>query len=411
MRLTIVSRIYRPEPSAASNFLGAVADAATDAGHTVTVLTAKPPRHLASQGRGKRGAQRGTQNSAWRGSAADALGGGETVKTFPVLRDKTGYVRGYAQYMSFDIPLFFRLLFHKKPDVLYVEPPPTTGAVVRVICALRRIPYVYDTADLWSEAAVNATGSKLVLRVLRALESFALRGADHATTISEGVRVRLARFAPKLPVTVVGFGANTESFKYTPAPVEKHFVYAGTYSDIHGAEVFVQAFAEFSRQNPGYRLTFVGNGTVGQTLEECASSLGIADRFAVLAPITEPELQQLLSGSLCSLASLKPGVNYDYAFATKIYSAIASGCPVIFAGIGPTVDFITEAKDSVKIGEATAHDAAAVAAAMQRLAADPLTPAERQQLAAWTDQQHSLKSSANRVLSVIMETLKNPRRR
>ncbi|MDO5500237.1 MAG: hypothetical protein Q4F67_11230 [Propionibacteriaceae bacterium] len=36
---------------------------------------------------------------------------------------------------------------------MIVEPPPTTGLVVRVACALRRTPYVYYAADLWSVAA------------------------------------------------------------------------------------------------------------------------------------------------------------------------------------------------------------------------------------------------------------------
>ncbi|MFP3822035.1 hypothetical protein SB658_25400, partial [Bacillus sp. SIMBA_008] len=78
MRVAIVSRIYRPEPSAASLFLGAVADELTGRGNRVVVLTARPPkstrtpRHV------------------------------ETVRTFPVVRDRQGYVRGYIPYLSFD---------------------------------------------------------------------------------------------------------------------------------------------------------------------------------------------------------------------------------------------------------------------------------------------------------------------
>ena len=144
MRVTLVSRIYRPEPAAASQFLGAVADALAEDGDDVTVLTARPPRRMA------------------------VPSSRERVKTFPVLRDRDGYVRGYLPYLSFDVPLAFRLLFARRPDVVFVEPPPTTGAVVRAICALRRVPYVYDAADVWSDAANMATGSSLVITVLRA---------------------------------------------------------------------------------------------------------------------------------------------------------------------------------------------------------------------------------------------------
>ena len=76
----------------------------------------------------------------------------------PVLRDEAGYVRGYAQYMSFDLPLALRLLAGRRPDLVVAEPPPTTGAVVRVIAALRGVPYAYYAADVWSDAS-QATGA------------------------------------------------------------------------------------------------------------------------------------------------------------------------------------------------------------------------------------------------------------
>src|SRR5690606_13318388 len=81
---------------------------------------------------------------------------GIEVRRAPAIRNAAGYIRGYVSYLSFDLPLFFRLLFMRRADLILVEPPPTTGAIVRVAAWLRRIPYVYDAADLWSDAA-NAT--------------------------------------------------------------------------------------------------------------------------------------------------------------------------------------------------------------------------------------------------------------
>jgi len=154
LRIAVVSRIYRPEPAAASLFLGAVVDALLAEGHEVDVLTATPPAGMRPESRGER------------------------VRTRRVLRDASGYVRGYAGYMSFDIPLAFRLLMLPKPHAVLVEPPPTTGAVVRMVCALRRIPYVYDAADIWSDAAQLEDVPGWVIRALRAVERFALRGAS-----------------------------------------------------------------------------------------------------------------------------------------------------------------------------------------------------------------------------------------
>ncbi|XPP27438.1 MAG: glycosyltransferase family 4 protein [Leucobacter sp.] len=377
LRVMIVSRIYRPEASAAAFFLGSVADSLSQAGHEVEVITARMPKGLAPEPRGER------------------------VRTFPVLRDRTGYVRGYLQYMSFDIPLFFRLLFARRPDVVFVEPPPTTGTVVRTVCALRRIPYVYDAADIWSDAADNATGSGVVIRVLRSLERFGMNGARRIVTISQGVADRIAELGIRRPVTVTGFGADTVSFRYEEASTEPVFLYAGSYSAWHGAEVLIDAFAEFSRTHPGYTLRFIGNSTERDALGARASARGISHCVEFFATVPATELLPHLSRAVASLATLKPNSGYDYAFTTKTYSALAAGCPVLFAGPGPTAPFLQEAARHVRAGEAVAYDAAAIARAMREIVDHAPDAQARAATARWTEQHHSMTAVAERVRAAI----------
>lgn len=387
MRVVIATRIYRPEPSAASFFLGSVADALTASGHDVEVLTAKP---LPGQGEASRG---------------------ERVRTFPVLRDANGYVRGYVQYMSFDIPLAFRLLFARRPAVVFVEPPPTTGAVVRVVCALRRIPYVYDAADVWSDAAGQATSSGLVVRVLRWIERFAMRGAAELVTISQGVVDRVRELGVVTPVDVTGFGADTSVFGYRDAEREKLFIYAGTYTGLHGADILIDAFARFSATHPGYRLRFIGNGTEQASMRERAAELGIEGAVEFVEPVPAAELSPQLSRAVASLATLKPGGGYEYAFTSKAYSSLAAGCPVIFSGPGPTGPFMAEAAKHVPVGVAVDYDADAIADAL-RLAADtPLSPADRQRVSEWTAAHHSMRAVAERVAARVVAVGTAARRR
>ncbi|UOQ57711.1 glycosyltransferase [Leucobacter allii] len=379
MRVVIASRIYRPEPAAASFFLGGVADALRAAGAEVEVLTAKP---LPGQGDGSRG---------------------ERIRTFPVLRDRNGYVKGYLQYLSFDLPLVVRLLTVRRADVVFVEPPPTTGAVVRIVCALRRIPYVYDAADIWSDAAGQATGSGLVVRVLRALERFAMRGAARMVTISQGVVDRVRELGVGTPVEVTGFGADTTVFRYQAAPVEPVFVYAGTYSELHGADVLVDAFAAFARTHEGYRLRFIGNGTDEAGMRARARALGVADRVEFAGPVAASELRPQLARAVASLATLRPGGGYEYAFTSKAYSSLATGCPVIFAGPGPTGPFIDRAAREVVAGRAVDYDAEAIAAAMRAAADAPATAAERERLADWAGVHHSMRAVTERVASTVID--------
>lgn len=379
MHFTLVSRIYRPEPSAASLFLGGVADALIAAGHTVDVITAQPP---------------GRQHSTTSG---------ERVRTFPVLRDHSGYVRGYLQYLSFDLPLVIRLLFTRRPAAVLVEPPPTTGAVVRLVCALRRIPYVYDAADVWSDAAGHATSSGLVVAMLRWVECFAWRGARQVVTISQGVVDRIRELGVNAPTTVTGFGADTTQFHYADELTEPYFVYGGTYTELHGAGILIEAFAQFCQTHPGYRLRFIGNGTGHTAMQAHARMLGVESLIDFQPPVSAETLRPILSAATASLATLDPRGGYEYAFATKVYSSLAAGCPVIFAGPGPTASFLAAAPTSIEAGTAVDYNAAHIAEAMREAANQPAGRVCRRNLAEWAHREHSMRAVCEKVARVLSD--------
>lgn len=377
-RVVIASRIYAPEPAAASFVLENVATAFRDAGWAVRVFTTR-----------------------YRDAPRVQRDDGIEVRRAPVVRNAAGYVRGYLSYMSFDIPLFFRLLLMKKADLIVVEPPPTTGAAVRIAAWLRRTPYLYDAADLWSDAAVTTTDSRLVLRALLAGERFAIRGARHAVVVAEPYAERMRELGIRTPTTVVGFGADTTSFRFVPGepPATPLFVYGGSYSEWHGAEIFIRAFVGFAARHPGARLLYVGNGSERPALVRLASDAGLENEVEFMDPVSPAELSRILGSATASLASLTPG-GYDYAFATKVYSSLATGCPVLFSGAGPAGPFIADAARKVRAGVAVAFDVTAIEDAMEALTRRPASATEREALSAWTIEHHSLRAVAERVVSV-----------
>lgn len=381
MRVTIVSRIFTPEPAAAAFALHAIAERLRERGVDVTVLTTRAPA----------------------GAVVDDPSG-VRVRRAPVLRDKNGYVRGYLQYLSYDVPLFFRILGAGRPDVLFVEPPPSTGAIVRVAAKLLRVPYVYDAADIWSDAVRHSGSPRPVARVLLAIERFAVRGAAGLVTISRGVEARLRELGVTRPVSVTGFGADTRSFAFVPADgatTRSSFVYPGSYSSWHGADVLVEGFARFAAAHPTYRLLFVGNGTERDVLQSLAVRLGVGDRVEFRPAVEPHELTRILANATAALASLRPDAGYDYAFTTKVYSALAAGCPVLFSGPGPTAAFIEDAARTLPVGFAVTADAEGVADALSRLADSPPTADERRAIAEWTASEHSLAAVADRVCDAI----------
>jgi glycosyltransferase involved in cell wall biosynthesis len=379
MKIAIVSRIYSPEPSAASFMLEAIADSLVAHGDSVEVVTTKFPHEF---------------------SEIESLD--YQISRSPVFRDENGYVRGYFQYLSFDIPLFFRLLFRKKTNLYFVEPPPTTGFVVRIISILKRTPYVYDAADIWSDAAMLSTSNKFVLWIVRRMELFALHGAKRIFTISEGVSQRLKELGINRPISVSGFGVDADVFCFDNSRDESrtYFVYAGTFSEPHGASIFLDAFSEFSKIYPRISIKFVGNGTEKQHLLNLAQELQL-ENVEVLNSVSPVELNTILNGAIASLASLKPGTGYEYAFTTKIYASLASGCPVIFAGEGPTKPFIDELSLSQKPGISLEYKHELVSSAMVELVKNSLSNAERKELSDWSRRHYSLSAVAESIVQSI----------
>jgi glycosyltransferase involved in cell wall biosynthesis len=282
--------------------------------------------------------------------------------------------------------------------------------VVRIAAALRRTPYVYDAADMRADATVTITRSRLIPRLLLAIERFGLRGALHAFVVAAAYSDRMRELDIRTPTSIVGFGVDTTTFDYSFADsrTDPLFVYPGSYSEWHGAEVFVEAFARFHAERPEARLLFVGNGSERPQLERHAAELGIdvAVKFRDTVPGTE--LAGILATATASLASLRPG-GYDYAFATKIYSSLAVGCPVIFSGAGPAGPFITTAGAVVRAGVSVAFDPDAVSAAMHKFASVPASAAQRRELSTWTRTHHSLTAVSQRVVDAATDALRGRR--
>jgi glycosyltransferase involved in cell wall biosynthesis len=376
MRVVFATRIFGPEVSAASGILRTWAEAFRDRGFEVVILTARPPK----------------------GAKINDAPGIE-VRRAPVKRNRQQYVQGYLSYLSFDIPLAFRLLFSRRADLYVVEPPPTTVAVVRVIAALRRTPYVVRAADYWSDASQMVTSNRLVLGLLRRIESWGLRGAAELFVAHEPLMARLREVGITTPAVPIGFGADTQDFHYQGQipPQPPVFVYGGTYSEWHGASIFIEAMPLVLARHPESRLVFYGNGNDRERMRARAHELGIDRLVEFNSPIPPAALSPILAGATASLASLSPGTTNHYALATKVYSSLAAGSPVIFAGVGPTVGFLNDSHHP-RAGVAVGYDVAATAAAMNAAADDPLPPAARAELAAWSAGRYSLGTIAAQVV-------------
>ncbi|MGV3734083.1 MAG: glycosyltransferase [Microcella sp.] len=374
MRVTIASRIFAPEPAAASFRLAALAAALADAGHDVTVLTSRLPRGMVE-------------------AAPDAP---LTIRRAPVLRDRTGAVRGYVPYLSFDIPLFFRLLTARRSAAIVVEPPPTTGLAAVAAAGLRRTHVVYYAADVLADAAASVGSPAPVVRVVRWMERTVWRRAAAVLSVSPSVTARLRELGvPAARIVEVGNGIDTSVFAPDGPTAEAepgYALYAGTASEVHGAGVFVEAAALV----PQARLVFMGGGVELEALRRRADA--VAPGRVTFLPTAAPEVvARWLRGAAVALASVKPDGGYQFAFPTKLYAAAAAGAPLLFSGDGPGAAFAQDAP----LGRAAPHDPVPVADALRTVLSAPATVAERHAQAEWARAHVDLAAVAGRAADAI----------
>lgn len=378
MRIAIATRIFDPEPSAASFRLSALARKFFERRDEVRVLTVRPPLGAA------------VTPTKYR------------VTRFPVLRDRTGYVRGYVQYMSFDIPLFFRVLCGPRQDAIVVEPPPTTGFSVTMAARLRRTAVFPYAADVWSDASESTGAPRSVVAAVRWMERYAWNRAAGVLAVNDGVAARVMKIAPQARVSVVGNGIDTDLFMpegevAAGAPNTPYAIYTGTASEWQGAEVFVHAIAQLRDKGDTMRLVFLGQGTAFPELRRLAEELDAPVDFH--PPVPPAEAAAWLRGAAVSVASIRPGAGYDFAYPTKVFAAWACGTPVVYAGPGPARGVLA---GNPTLGEGVDFSSDAAATALERVVRS--MGSGRQEIAEWAHKHVSLSGVAERVVRIVRDS-------
>lgn len=371
----IATRLFTPEVGAAAFRLQALADGLVEDGLDVEVLSTTPPRSA--------------------GPCRDSV----RVRRWPVLRDAGGNVRGYVQYLSFDVPLFFRLLL-SRADVVVSEPPPTTGLVVAVSSLLRRRPFVYYAADIWSDAlqAMNVGGP--VHKVLRGIEGFVLRRARAVIAVSDGVADQVASFGvPRDRIHSVGNGIDMSTF-VPDGPVadqnaKPYFVYTGTMSEWQDAGIFIKALSQLPAN---VELRFFGQGSDEEALKALAEREA-PGRVHFGGVIPAEEAARWIRGAAAAVVSIKPGQGYDFAKPTKIYAAAACGTPVLYAGTGDAAELVSDGG----LGAASDFTPDAVASAMRAVLDDPSFGGtqSRDGRVDWVRENASLAAAGRRAAAVV----------
>ncbi len=221
------------------------------------------------------------------------------VARLPVIRE-LALMRATARRLR-ELALLIR------PDVIHAHSPVLNALPALSVARELNIPLVYEVRAFWEDAAVDhgtVREGGLQYRLTRALETFAMRRANHVTTICEGLRHDIvARGIPARDVTVIPNAVDAEEFKFAGAPdhalkrqlgLEHNAVvgFIGSFYAYEGLDLLLKALPDVLDRLPDVRVLLVGGGPEEHALKRLALHLGIQDKITFTGRVPHAEVQR-----------------------------------------------------------------------------------------------------------------------
>lgn len=272
-----------------------------------------------------------------------------------------------------------------RPDVIHAHSP-----VLNAIAALRvgktlGIPVVYEIRAFWEDAAVDHGTSRewgLRYRLTRAMETWALRRVDAATTICEGLRAEIVtRGIPASKITVIPNAVNVEDFSVDGVRDEalaqklgiagkRVLGFIGSFYAYEGLDILLDALPSMLAANPDVRVLLVGGGPQDAALKEQAQRLGVADKVIFTGRVPHAEVQRYYDlVDILVYPRLKMRLT-DLVTPLKPLEAMAQGRLLVASDVGGHKELIEDGKTGVLFAagdpQALAHKTLALLDASER---------------------------------------------
>ncbi|MDO5534194.1 MAG: glycosyltransferase family 4 protein [Propionibacteriaceae bacterium] len=184
--------------------------------------------------------------------------------------------------------------------------------------------------------------------------------------VSDPVRAWVLEHTDGGNVHTVANGVSTTRIQPAPeAPGDPVVTFVGTLKAWHGVDVLVDALA---RAEQPWALRVLGDGPQRASLEQQAADLGVRVDFRGAVP--PAAMPAALAGSAIGVAPY-PVMDSEadqYFSPLKIYEYLAAGLPVVASAVGQVPGIVRDGVTGVLVAPS---DAAALAAALDALAADP----------------------------------------
>jgi len=343
-------------------------------GHRVDVLL---PHHPELRTEGREPLEVSEFRYIWP-SAAHLLGYSRTLKRDTALA--IGSILEAPLYFAFGARALSRLVRRRSIELVHAHWILPNGFLAARARARTGVPY-----------AVTLHGSDVFMAernpLFRALARTALAGATYVTSCSADLRERLLALAGPQHAAKIHLVANGTDLVAPPsaealgaarrrlglAADERAVVSVGRMVDKKGFDVLVAAWPRVVAAAPRARLVLGGGGPLREALERQAQALGVADRVRFAGALSHPEVLELVAlGEIFAMPSVRDAKGNIDGLPVVVLEAMAAAKPVVASEIAGIPLVVTPELTGLLVPE---RDPEALAAALLRLLADPVTAA------------------------------------
>jgi PEP-CTERM/exosortase A-associated glycosyltransferase len=250
-----------------------------------------------------------------------------------------------------------------KPDVLHAHSPALNAIAALRVGKKLGIPVVYEIRAFWEDAAVDhGTASEwgLRYRITRAMETYALKRVDAATTICEGLRAEIVgtRGIPANKITVIPNAVDIGDFSVDGTRDEvlasslglqgkSVLGFIGSFYAYEGLDVLLQALPAMLEANPAIRVLLVGGGPQDAALKAQAAQLGVADKVIFTGRVPHHDVQRYYNlVDVLVYPRLKMRLT-DLVTPLKPLEAMAQGRLLVASDVGGHKELIEDGKTGV----------------------------------------------------------------
>lgn len=366
-RVLLLTQYFPPEIGAAQTRLFELGQELSSLGWEVEVLTALPnyPTGRIFEGYDP-------------GNPVKEVLGRLSVVRIPLRPAQSGFVNRLMCYFS-----FVRSAVHwgpklcVKPDVLFVESPPLFQGHAGISLSRKwGVPMVFNVSDLWPESAkyMGVVKNRLLIAGAEAIELSYYRRAACVTGTSNEIVESVRRRCPSIDAEVITNGVDVERFGPQFADDEARvllglqdritFTYAGVMGMAQGLGVVLDV-ATAVRDLSRVQFVLVGDGADRESLQRRIEVENLHN-VRLLRAQPKERIPALLAASQVAFHVLKfaiPG-----AVPSKIYEAMASGLPILFAGGGEGARRVLDARAGLVVPY---EDVQGLEQTIRRLASNP----------------------------------------